>query len=70
MAKRIKVYMRSDEVAPMPRMSVGQRPDDLFRLAQERDWDAYLESLAPKRVTSFDIERLARKFNKSANCGV
>ena len=33
MAKRIKIYMRSDEVAPMPRMSVGQRPDDLFRLA-------------------------------------
>lgn len=70
MAKRIKVYMRSDEVAPLQRMSVGQRPDDLYRLSQERDWDAYLESLAPRRVTSFDIERLARKFNKSANCGV
>lgn len=70
MAKRFKSYMTASEVAPIPRMSVGERPDDRYRMVQERDWDAYLESLAPKRVTSFDIERLARKFNKSANCGV
>lgn len=66
MAKRLKVYMRASEVAPMPRMSVGQRPDDLYRLSQERDWDAYLKTLEPKPWPS----ETKGKFNKSANCGV
>lgn len=70
MAKRFKSYMTASEVAPIPRMSVGERPDDRFRMLQERDWDAYLKTLEPKRVTSFDVARLAARFNKSANCGV
>jgi hypothetical protein len=70
MAKRFKVYMTRDEVAELPKMSNGERPDDRFKLVQERDWDAYLATLAPKRVTSLDVQRLAQRFNKSANCGV
>jgi hypothetical protein len=62
MTKRFKIYMQADEVAPMPRMSVGERPDDRFRLTQERDWDAYLKTLEPKRVTRLDVERLAARF--------
>lgn len=65
MAKRVKVYMTADEVAPLQRMSVGERPDDRYRLVQERDWPAYLKTLEskPMPVTRLDVERLAARFN-------
>ena len=65
MAKRVKVYMTADEVAPRQRMSVGERPDDRYRLVQERDWPAYLKTLEskPMPVTRLDVERLAARFN-------
>jgi hypothetical protein len=67
MARRSKVYLTRSEYAGDLRMSCGPRREDLFKLAQERDWKAYLASLEPikpfpKRVTNNDLQRLADHF--------
>ena len=65
MARRSKVYLTSDQYAGDLRMSTGPRRDDLYKLAQERDWKAHLASLEPIKpfpVTRHDIERLAERF--------
>jgi len=57
-----RVYLKADQVGSLPRLSSGERPDDRAKLVQERDWDKYLASLEPKKVTRSDLERLARRF--------
>lgn len=61
----MKTYLTRDQYAGDLRMSVGPRREDLFKLAQERDWKVYLASLEPTKpfpVTRQDIERLAHRF--------
>lgn len=65
MTKRFKIYARSASEIGELRVSTGQSRDSLYKLAQERDWDAYLKTLepsAPKRVTQVDVQRLAARF--------
>lgn len=65
MANRSKVYLTRDQYAGDLRMCVGPRRDDLYKLAQERDWGAYLKSLEPVKpmpVRRVDLERLAAHF--------
>lgn len=61
----MKTYLTRDQYAGDLRMSCGPRREDLFKLAQERDWPAYLATLEPTKrmpVTRRDIERLAERF--------
>lgn len=62
--KRAKLYMTADEVATL-RLSTGPRRDDATKLAQERDWPAYVASLGaskPMPVQRVDVARLAAHF--------
>jgi hypothetical protein len=61
----MKTYLTRDQYAGDLRMSVGPRRDDLYKLAQERDWKAHLAGLEPVKpfpVTRRDLERLAERF--------
>ena len=65
MKKSNKVYLTRNQYGGDLRMCVGPRRDDLYKLAQERDWDTYLKSLEPIKpfpVTRNDVARLAAHF--------
>ncbi len=67
MQKARKLYLKADQLGAISPMSTGQSRASLYRLAQERDWDAYHASLPVKaypKPKALDLSGLVQKFNK------
>lgn len=65
---KTKLYRTASELGVISPMSCGESRASLYRLVQERDWPAYIESLgpvkpypAPKKI---DLTDLVAKFSK------